>query len=66
MPKRRKPPPLEWTEVRDNDGSVTGHYRIEGDMMYVRYPGGGIKPVRIGPRAGLLSLVRIVLREPPP
>ena len=66
MPKRRKSPPLEWNEVRDDDDSLMGRYAIDGNMVHVSYPGGGTKLVRIGPLEGLQSLVRIVLREPPP
>ena len=40
MPKRRRPPPLEWTEVRDDDGSIMGRCAAERDWVHVRYPNG--------------------------
>jgi hypothetical protein len=64
---RRRKVPLAWNEFCDDNGAVIGRFAVEGNMLHVanNRPGGGTKLVKIEPGEGFLSLVQIVLDDPP-
>ncbi len=63
MAIRRPKPPLEWNEVRADDGTIIGWYGIRDGMITVRHAGGGQKTTRAGPLEATPGLARLILSE---
>ena len=58
--------PLEWREMSGEDGTVLGHYAIDGGMIVVRSVQGWERRTQLGNPETHAGLARLILSEGPP
>jgi hypothetical protein len=62
---RRREPPLEWTDVRSDDGTVIGSYVVRAGMITVRYRGGPQTRTIVSAACDHDDLARVMLSDLP-
>ena len=63
MVTKRPSSPLEWNEVRSDEGAVIGRYAARDGMITVQYATGGEKTTQASAVGGNEGLARIMLSE---
>jgi hypothetical protein len=65
LARKRPPSPVEWIEVRSDEGVLIGRYSIQGRMITVRHRTGGEKSTQVSGVGDNEGLARIILSEFP-
>jgi hypothetical protein len=66
MARKRPPLPLEWSEIRSDEGAVIGRYALRDGVIFVRHPDGWEKRTHASAGGANEGLARLILSEPPP